>query len=59
MKDSTIIALWVSTLLALLEISALVMQVDGAFFMPVVAAISLLAGHEIRRVVIHDGKPKP
>lgn len=48
MEDATIIKLVAIGAVSLLEAAALVRGLDGAFFLPVVAVISGIAGYELR-----------
>ena len=56
MEDKTLIRIWAITLLCILEALAIIYGIDGVFFMPVVAAISYIAGYEIH--FITDTKKK-
>ena len=48
MKDSTIMTIIAIICLTLLETAAIITGTDGAYFMPIVAAISGLAGYQIK-----------
>ena len=48
MKDETIISIIAIICLTLLETAAILTHTDGAFFMPIVAAISGIAGYHIK-----------
>ena len=47
MKDSTLLSIVAILALTALEIAAIATDHDGAYFMPVVAAISALAGYKM------------
>lgn len=48
MEDKTLITLWIATLLTILEVVAIFCNLDGKFFLPMVAAICLVAGYKIQ-----------
>lgn len=50
MEDTTLIKLWACTLLAILEAAAIATGNDGMYFLPVVAAISGIAGYEVKEI---------
>ena len=48
MDEKTLVILWVTTLLTFLESLALILGMDGQFFVVMVGLISGMAGYEIK-----------
>jgi len=51
MDDKTLITLWAMTVIALLEVAAIICGIDGAYFGLVIAVVSALGGHIITKEI--------